>query len=102
MEAIVFEDKVINPKIISFGPHTFIPKQLCCNIIKDILFFKIKIFRDMDVEILIDGPRGKLIHMACNKDFFALGFTLDNNIVTKVGIKFMHNLSNITRDIANG
>ena len=24
------------------------------------------------------------------------------NVVTKVGIKFMHNLSNIPRDVANG
>ena len=46
MEAIIFKGKIGYPKNISFGPHTFIPKQLCCNIIKHILFIKVKIFRE--------------------------------------------------------
>ena len=36
-----------------------------------------------------------------NKHFLKLWFPLDNNVVTKVGIEFVHNLSNKPRDITN-
>ena len=74
VEAIVFEGKVSDPKNISFGPHTFITKQFYCNIIKNILFFKVKIFRDKNVEALTNNSRGKLIDMTLNKDFLKLWF----------------------------
>ena len=101
VEAIIFEGEISYPKNIGFGPHIFLPKQLCCNIIKHIPFLKVKIFRDKDVEVLTIDSRGKLIHMAPNKDFLKLWFPLDNNVVTKVGIELMHNLSNKPRDITN-
>ena len=40
--------------------------------------------------------------MASNKYFFKLGFTLDNYVVTKVGIKFVHNFSDEHRYVGNG
>ena len=40
--------------------------------------------------------------MAPNINFFEMGFTRDSKVVTNVGIKLMHNLSNIPRDVANG
>ena len=43
--------------------------------------------------MLTNGSRGKFIDMAPHKDFFKLGFPLDNNVVTKVGIELVHNLS---------
>ena len=52
LEAIAFEDEISYPKNIRFGPSTFIPKQVCCNIIKHILFLKVKIFTYRDVEVL--------------------------------------------------
>ena len=39
--------------------------------------------------------------MAPNNFFFKLGFPLDNYVVTKVGIKFMHKLSNKPSDVTN-
>ena len=46
VEAIVFESEISYPKDINFGPPTLIPKQLYCNIIKLILFLKVKILRE--------------------------------------------------------
>ena len=40
--------------------------------------------------------------MAPNKHLFKLDFSLDNYVITKVGIKFVHNLSDEPRDISNG
>ena len=40
--------------------------------------------------------------MAPNKHFVKLGFTLDNYVVTEIGIRFVHNLSDEPRDIGNG
>ena len=57
VEAIVFKGEIDYPKNIGFGPSKFIPKQLCCNIIKYILFLNVKIFRDRDVEVLINDSR---------------------------------------------
>ena len=74
MEAIVFEVEISYPKDISFGPHTLIPKQLYFNIIKHILFFKFKILRDRDVEVLTNHSRGKLMDMALNKSSLKLWF----------------------------
>ena len=87
VEAIVFKGEIDYPKNIGFGLSTFIPKQLYCNIIKHILFLKVKIFRDRDVEVFTNNSRGKLIYISPNKDFFKLCFPLDNNVVTKVGIE---------------
>ena len=40
--------------------------------------------------------------MAPNKHFLKLWFPLDKNVVTKSGVKLVHNLSDEPRDIANG
>ena len=101
IEAIVFEGEINYPNGISFGTHTLIPKQLYCNIIKHILFFKVKILRDRDVEVLTNHCRGELIDMAPNKNSLKLWFPLDNNVVTKVGIELMHNLNNEPTNITN-
>ena len=100
MEAIAFEGQIGYPKNIGFEPSISIPKQLCCNIIKYILFLKVKIFRDVDVEVLTNDSREKLINNP-NKDFFKLWFPLDNNVVTKIVIEFVHNLSNKSRNVTN-
>ena len=50
VKAIILKGKVSYPKDICFGPHTFIPQKLNCNIIHNIIFFKLKIFWDGDVE----------------------------------------------------
>ena len=101
VEAIVFKGKVSYPKNVFLRPHTLIAKKLCCNIIKHIFFFKSKLFRNWDVEVLTNDSGGKLIDMAPNKDFFKLWFPLDNNVVAKVGIEFVHNLSNKPRNVTN-
>ena len=102
VNAIIFKGKVSYPKDICFGPHTLILQQLCCNIIHNILFLKIEIFWDRDVEVLTNGYRGKLINMDPNKDFFELWLPLDFNVVTAVDVKFVHNLRDKPRGIANG
>ena len=66
------------------------------------VFFKCKIVRDGDFEVRTDNPRRKLINVPPNKDFFKLILTLDNYDVTKVGIKFMHNLSDKSRNVGYG
>ena len=71
VNAIIFKGKVSYPKDICFGPHTLILQQLCCNIIHNILFLKIEIFWDRDVEVLTYGYREKLIDMALHKYFFS-------------------------------
>ena len=65
MDAIVFEGEIGYPKNIGLGKYTLIPKQLCCDIIKHILFFKVKIFKEREVDVLTYYSRGKL--MAPNK-----------------------------------
>ena len=101
MEAIIFKGKVSYRKDICFGPHTLIPQEFCCNIIQNIVFFKTKIFWNGDVEVLTYDSRGELIYMASHKDFLKLGFSLNNNVVIKVGIKLVHNLSYEPRDIGD-
>ena len=102
VEAIISEGEIDYPKNIGFRPNTFIPNQICCNIIKHILFLKVIILRDRDVEVLTNHSSVKFINMAPNKDFLKLWFPLDNNVVIKVCIKLMHNLSNKPRDVTNG
>ena len=45
---------------------------------------------------------GKLIDLAPHKDFFKLGFPLDKNVVTKVDMKLLQNLSDEPRNVTNG
>ena len=73
VKAIVFDGKIGSPKNIGFGPYTFIPKQLCYNIIKHILFLRVKILREREVELLTDYSKGKLIDIAPNKHFSNCG-----------------------------
>ena len=58
VKAIVFKGEIDDPKDICFGPYTFMPKQLCYNIIKHIHFLKVKILKEREVEVLTNYSRG--------------------------------------------